>query len=473
MWSNYKSLTYLLIWFAFIFICAFLTPYFANDYRYLLIQGTDDLVTSFYDIVISQYRHYFEWGGRTVAHVIAQTLLWIGKIPQAFIQAVTYIILVLFIYYNGKGIKPTLKNLNTKTLFFITIILWLCLRYYGEVVFNVVSSANYLYTTTLILIFVLPYRLSFVSKERYGLLFSLLMFILGLLSGWCNENTSAALALVLGMYGLYTLKIKQVRLWMITGYVGLVLGLALLVFAPGNEARLDFMEDKGFDFVAHLPTAINIFFLSLLTQLPLLLAFIFVLYKVHVLCLQYSNENEYKASWFLFALGFFALFLMIFSPNFPARSATPFTIFIIAATISFASILQRRGYLFISKKAFNIFVVLASFYCSITFANTIYGYYVAREDNLKREIQILNQVKDQNIDVKVDPFRVKSNKYLYISDVRQATNYWTNLLVAKFYKIKTISRTCDIEKSNISLDFLPFAYVGKPVCADKSEIVER
>ena len=75
--------------------------------------------------------------------------------------------------------------------------------------------------------------------------------------------------------------------------------------------------------------------------------------------------------------------------------------------------------------------------------------------------------------MKVDPFRVKSNKYLYISDVRQATNYWTNLLVAKFYKIKTISRTCDIEKSNISLDFLPFAYVGKLVCADKSEIVER
>ena len=59
-----RSYCYLLLWFGIIAMISNLTPYFANDFRYMMIQGTQDPVTSFADIVLSQYRHYFEWGGR-------------------------------------------------------------------------------------------------------------------------------------------------------------------------------------------------------------------------------------------------------------------------------------------------------------------------------------------------------------------------------------------------------------------------
>ena len=155
-----KSYIWLLIWGLFIGSCAYLIPYFTNDYRYLMIQGTDDLVKSFSDIIISQWRHYFEWGGRTPAHLIAQTLLYAGKGISAVASACCYITLILFIYYHAYGIKPTLKGLKFMPLFFITMSLWLFLRIYGEVVFMLVSSCNYMFTTTIVLIFLLPYRRS-------------------------------------------------------------------------------------------------------------------------------------------------------------------------------------------------------------------------------------------------------------------------------------------------------------------------
>ena len=52
-----RSYCYLLLWFGLIIICSELTPYFANDYRYMLVQGTHDFISSYQDIWQSQYQH--------------------------------------------------------------------------------------------------------------------------------------------------------------------------------------------------------------------------------------------------------------------------------------------------------------------------------------------------------------------------------------------------------------------------------
>ena len=154
-----RSYCYLLLWFGIIVMGVVLTPYFANDYRYFLVQGTSEFVSSLNDIAVSQYRHYFEWGGRTVAHTIAQLLLWWGKPMSGIVQGLCYVTLILFIYYNAYGLKPTLR-VRFMPIFIISLLLLFQLRRYGEVVFNIVSSANYLYTTTIMLMFLLPYRFS-------------------------------------------------------------------------------------------------------------------------------------------------------------------------------------------------------------------------------------------------------------------------------------------------------------------------
>ena len=77
--KNLSSLAFLLLVFVLISLIAYLVPIFANDYRYMLIEGTNLRAQTISDVFLSQYRHYFEWGGRTVNHVIAMLLLLLDK----------------------------------------------------------------------------------------------------------------------------------------------------------------------------------------------------------------------------------------------------------------------------------------------------------------------------------------------------------------------------------------------------------
>ena len=63
------------------------------------------------------------------------------------------------------------------------------------------------------------------------------MFALGILAGWCNENTSGgALLIVLGYLGWQFIQ-NESFLWMFTGVAGNAIGLALMALAPGNKIR--------------------------------------------------------------------------------------------------------------------------------------------------------------------------------------------------------------------------------------------
>ena len=453
-----KSYIWLLIWGLFIGSCAYLIPYFTNDYRYLMIQGTDDLVKSFSDIIVSQWRHYFEWGGRTPAHLIAQTLLYAGKKISALASACCYITLILFIYYHAYGIKPTLKGLKFLPLFFITMSLWLFLRIYGEVVFMLVSSCNYMFTTTIVLIFLLPYRLSIQKDKSAGSMpFAVLMFILGIAAGWCNENTSFAACLVVGVLGLYLLKQRRLSLWQISGGIGAGIGFLLLVFSPGNKARLQFMESEGFDFWKHLPSALSVYGYTLLENLPLILLFAFCVYKV----IKNNDHKKYKYQWYaalwLFLMSFSALSIMIFSPNFPARSTSPFTIFLIPAVLAMARIVIEHQGPIVNKTLGKILVALGLVYAVPTMANTLYCYKIASDDNQERSLEIKAQIDAGVQDLVVKPMRVLTSKYVFIGDVRAQKQYFGNLIIARFYHVNSIRRSCNYEfPSTISHDYAFF-----------------
>ena len=74
----------------FLYILNYLHPMsFGDDYLYSFIwQGKPMFeplseeavrVSSWHDLLVSQWSHYLTWSGRTVAHVLAQLFLWAGK----------------------------------------------------------------------------------------------------------------------------------------------------------------------------------------------------------------------------------------------------------------------------------------------------------------------------------------------------------------------------------------------------------
>ena len=82
---------------------------FGDDYLYSFIwQGkpefvplTEDAirVSSWQDLLISQWLHYFSWSGRTVNHTLAQFFLWQGKGIFNFFNALIAVVLIIEIYW--------------------------------------------------------------------------------------------------------------------------------------------------------------------------------------------------------------------------------------------------------------------------------------------------------------------------------------------------------------------------------------
>ncbi len=463
-----KVLCYLAPWFAVIFMCSYFTPYFGNDYRYMLVEGTDSMVGSLYDILVSQYRHYFDWGGRTVNHLLAQFLLYIGKPWQSLITAAGYILLVLAICWTGFGYRPSLR-LRLLPLCFVSLILWLCLRNFGEVVINVVSSCNYMFSTLIILLFLLPFRQS-MHKERDVRpgWFAAVMFGAGLIAGWTNENTGFAAVAVVGLYNLKLLCERRLSLWQLCAGCGLLLGYLLLILAPGNEARLEFMQAKGFDFWQHFfDASLSIIGISFVTQHLLLISLIYVLWLLNRHALLRLSSPDVCAGLWLCAAGFLSLLIMLASPTIPARSVTPFTVFTAAGVLALYRELYLRGIKVLPAWSLKLLLPLFFAFSAATAFNAVQGYYQAHLDNYKRGLEIILQLRQGKKDLVVHPLNVSRTRYLYLADAKADKNNWANLILARYYGLDSIVRICDEPQSDRIGDFVYFSKLGQPICRVK------
>ncbi|MGN1280480.1 MAG: DUF6056 family protein [Succinivibrio sp.] len=468
--KNLSTNAYLAVWFVFIAFLAYTIPFVSNDYRYAMIEGTENTVSSVADIIVSEYRHYFTWGGRTPPHTLAQFLLWGGKYVCAISTAFCYIFLIALICIYAKGRDAKLFRLPLKAVLFITVMLWLCLRAYGEVIFMLVTSCNYLYTTVFILLYLLPYRLS-ITDERvksHSLLFSLLMFFLGLIAGWCNENTGFAICAVTFLYCIYMYCIKELRFWQLSGFAGMCTGFLVLVLSPGNKVRLEMMEANGnFDYVAHLPVAFGILLLSLAEELPLIISFIWLLYKIKKYDLYSKYKKQMLSTAYIFILGSASLLIMVFSPNFPARTVTTFTVCTIAAVVSLYVILKKENVKIVNTSVFVIFYVSAFAYIAVTGSNAIGAALQAKTDMKSRHEMVDEMIRNGERNLVVPPLTVSSSRYIFISDVATDTNFFVNKIMKRYYHVDSIVKTCDYKMTVSHSDLIIYQHYGKPVCSVK------
>lgn len=103
-----------------IYFFNYLFPLHADDWAYsfkeVLVDygfpSSNEKIASFKDILESQYTHYFNWGGRSVVHFIAQFLLWIGTPFNDILNTLAYIMLICSMYFIFNCYKKNLKLLK-------------------------------------------------------------------------------------------------------------------------------------------------------------------------------------------------------------------------------------------------------------------------------------------------------------------------------------------------------------------------
>ncbi len=208
-------------------------PVMMDDEWYSTVLSAQEPLTSLKDIVRAQVWHYNNWGGRTVAHTIAQMIFLYLSEPAADALNVAVIVLLAWMINAMMG---------EKRLAFVTLTMgflhglnanWKMSMYWQT------GACNYLYTTVIIFAFLWLYLRELEDKPAGKIPGSVvLVSVLGLLSGWTNENMGPAIwLLTLLVIWLLRREKRPVKPWMISGSVFCLIGSVMMITAPGNAVR--------------------------------------------------------------------------------------------------------------------------------------------------------------------------------------------------------------------------------------------
>lgn len=299
-------------------------------------------VSSVKDIVESQVWHYFNWGGRTVAHVVLQFLLWSGEIGADIFNTIALSLICVFLV----GRKRKLD-------------LWMIVLSFGMMISTnpnwhqsllwQSATANYLYMMLLCIPFTGLYlrktacvkdedkvageSVSGKDKCPKGLCATgaaLGMFVWGVLSGWTNENIGPTVFLITVAVIVFLFKRKiKVPVWMYTGSVGTVIGSAAMILAPGNGVRMEYVEDHG-SFIKNMIARAS----TLITNSETYLFSIFIMLLMVYIC--YRLLFKKLPSYEVIVLGLAAIVsdcAMFLSPHYPDRAGFGSMVFALWAVL--------------------------------------------------------------------------------------------------------------------------------------------
>lgn len=224
----------------------FLTPLIADDLEYLY--KTQDFST----ILQNEYTQYMTWTGRSIVHIIARIFLLMPKFIFNIFNSLAFAYLTLLIFYISRWTHN--KKYSIGKYLLISVALWLFIPTFGQVFLWETGSANYLWGSIIMLSMIAIYHKAYLTQsnsflERYRVVGIILMLLFGVVSGWCNENTSGGALLIVIMYVLVMkFKNNHFKPWMISGIVGMTIGLILMVSAPGNAIRSTYFERATWSF---------------------------------------------------------------------------------------------------------------------------------------------------------------------------------------------------------------------------------
>ena len=174
-----------------------------------------------------------------MAHTIAQSLLYMGERWADLLNSLVYVILVSLIYF----IADYRRKINILLYVGISVLIWFLIPELMVCIAWITGSANYLWGCMLVASITFPYCMYYLKyKESYEKKDSIgrcVFFIFwGILAGWTNENLVAGLLFFIFIY-ILLLKYEKKRIpkWVISGFIGVVIGCIFMLAAPGNFIR--------------------------------------------------------------------------------------------------------------------------------------------------------------------------------------------------------------------------------------------
>lgn len=259
--------------FVYMLVLNVLMPLHRDDYEYALIWGTFEKIMTWPDVFQSLYIHYLTHGGRMVAFLVLDSFMVVGKEWFNPFNAFLYVLFVVLIYWHSQ--RKITFSFNPYILGLIMVFCWLGLPHFALVNIWMTGACVYLLTAVIILAFLLPYHFHVLGKPLLagGPIATIGMLLAGIIAGWTIENTAVTMNLIVAGIVFYAYAQQKLSNWMISGLCGSIIGLILLVVAPGNYVRYAGTNTK---LIYHFTNQIAAGGEMLLYVLPIVLFFVVV-----------------------------------------------------------------------------------------------------------------------------------------------------------------------------------------------------
>lgn len=217
-------------------------PFMMDDLWYATQLSSDAPISSPGDVFTSQIWHYFNWGGRSIAHGILQMTLLLGENIVDVLNVVVTLLLT--------GVMCAVAGERRFPAFFVCLGMLFGLNANWKMsMFWQAGAANYLYMTVFILLFLYCYLRTFSQEKRLPGI-TLWILPLGLMAGWSNENMGPSVWIISVLVILLSIRDKKKpELWMFLGSVSSLTGSALCILAPGNFVRNGQVTENEYGFL--------------------------------------------------------------------------------------------------------------------------------------------------------------------------------------------------------------------------------
>ncbi len=397
------------------------------------------------DLLRSQWSHYFTWGGRTVAHTLAQFFLWQGKALFNVCNALMAVLLVLLIYWISDEGRVGLDLVPSRVAW-IFFILWAFTPGFPSVFLWLTGACNYLWTSVLLLLFLLPYvRYYFRRTSPPG--GPRLMAALGLAAGWTNENTVGWAILAVLML-LYRDRRQPVRpSWLAAGGAGLFAGYALLLLSPGNVERMTAERELGA--AANLldiwQGELSVLALVMVWQLILWFFFFSTLRRYRAFPRTVSVQKSLMVARVFAAASLGSNLVMFLSPAFPIRSAFPSLVYLLIAMTVLIRLQKDTGAAPMDPRARRFLHIVGAVYFAVTVPFTLYGFQRAVRYNEMVVARARQEAAAPTGEiVEVPQFQqplwlLRATGFrLFDLKISDDENAWMNVTVARYYGIRGI-----------------------------------
>ena len=293
-----------------------------DDEWYSTVLYADTPIRNLSDIIHAQIWHYFNWGGRSMAHALLQLILLTGEHWADILNTGMTLLL--------GWLACMIADRRKLPYWFAALGMILGLNANWKMsMFWEAGAANYLYMTGFLLAFLFCY-LKYEEKNLPGIVIWILP--LGLIAGWSNENMGPAVwILSLLVILLRHREHKKVPVWMYLGNISCLAGSILMIVAPGNFVRSEETGEEAYSLLWRLYLRCYGEAKGVMEYLfPTVLLTLFAL----IVCKGMLKEKLGRNTILLLLGALLSWGALILSPHYPDRASFGTMTLLICATLS-------------------------------------------------------------------------------------------------------------------------------------------